>query len=259
MLTGNFDDVRRIFPDAYPLVQKFARRHVSRFPMTFGLTTGGWVAFYDSRFAEPVGFLRKGNNKLTVQSDLIHNHQFRKNSTGYNTRSTTNPKLIEQWLPQYVRLVDNENIYKQSDETARDLHGRWKNQFHMEVDGFLSSYGDTARKVRQAFVSDMLSSLMDGTEPYSHPDLQPFKTPEFVSRITEHKSRSKINAPTNNIFINPDETVVHWVSNEIKTYNSVNQLDDDTRGKLALLKMAEDKSVVGYVGIKISSNNFWLY
>lgn len=259
MLTGNFDEVRRVFPGAYPLVHGFARRHVSRFPMTFDVTSGGWVAFYDSRFTEPVGYLRKSNNKLTVQSDLIHNHQFKRNNSGHNTRSTTNPKLIEQWLPQYVRLVDNENIHEQSNDTARDLHDKWKNQFHAEVDGFLSSYGVNGGKVRQAFVADMLSSLMDGTEPYSHPDLQPFKTPEFVRRVTEHKSRSKTKSPTNNIFINPDETVVHWVGNEVKTYNSTNQLDDDTRGKLALLKIAEDKSVVGYVGVKISGNNFWLY
>lgn len=259
MLTGNFDEVRRVFPGAYPLVHGFARRHVSRFPMTFGVTSGGWVAFYDSRFTEPVGYLRKSNNKLTVQSDLIHNHQFKRNNPGHNTRSTTNPKLIEQWLPQYVRLIDNENIHEQSQDLARDLHGSWMNQFHGEVDGFLSSYGVNGGKVRQAFVADMLSSLMDGTEPYSHPDLQPFKTPEFVRRVTEHKSRSKTKSPTNNIFINPDETVVHWVGNEVKTYNSINQLDDDTRGKLALLKMAEDKSVVGYVGVKISGNNFWLY
>lgn len=258
MLTGNLDEIRHVFSEAYPLVQNFARRHMSRFPMTFRITSGGWVAFYDSRFDEPVGYLRKNNGKLVVQSDRIHNHQYKKNNLYHNTRSTKNHKLIEQWLTTYMYPVNDSDIHAQTYGLAKDLHGSWKNQFHSEVDSLMSSYGSNAGKVRAAFVSDMLSNLMEGTAPYSHPDLQPFKTPEFVEKVNEHKRRTLFKAPTHNIFINPDNTVVQWTG-EHKNYNSVNELDEAVRGALAVLKLAEDKTVVGYVGIKIHNNNFWLY
>jgi phosphoribosyl 1,2-cyclic phosphodiesterase len=98
-----------------------------------------------------------------------------------------------------------------------------------------------------------------GTKPYSHPDLAQFKTEEFAGAYLENERRRTIPKPTNHIFINPDETVVHWDGTFIHSYNTINEIGEDLRSKLSLVKMLESNEMIAEVGMKISPVSFWLY
>ena len=77
---------------------------------------------------------------------------------------------------------------------------------------------------------------------------------------TENERRKAIEKPRTNVYINPDNTVVVKHSDgTMTTHNSINELNEDIRSKMALLKMLENHSIIGEVGIKINSCNFWLY
>ena len=260
MLTGDFDDLQINLPRLYPLVRSFSAGHISRFPMTFARANMS-VHFFDSRFDKVVAKLYIDDMKYKLYSENVKNNKYSESSTGYHTRSTSNMKVMVEYLQSYVKLIAAERIWDITFNQAKSLHGEWRNAFSdagssLELDG----YGSNVSNLRAALAKDLRNYIFSGGIPYSHPELAKFKTKEFMDAWTEHERRKAIEKPRTNVYINPDNTVVVKHSDgTMTTHNSINELNEDIRSKMALLKMLENHSIIGEVGIKINSCNFWLY
>jgi len=267
VITGNFDELKVTDTLLHMIVQGFASGHVSRFPMTFAVsnrTNSPSIDFYDSRFGKPIASLYTetdvfGNfSKFVVSSPHIANNKFASNSSGYRTRATAKSEVMIRLLKEYVRLVAPNDIHTLTAHTANSLHRNWQRAFSDLVNTFvLEGFG--SETLRKAFTKDFMEHIFMDKPAYSHPELAKFKTKEFIDAYQEHHRRADIDVPRKNIHINPDGTVVRFTEAVAHTHNSLNEIGEELLSKLALLKMVEDSTVIGEVGIKINSTNFWLY
>ena len=259
MLIGNLDEMRQAGSPLYDLVRKFARGHVSRFPMKFEFTEQA-VNFYDSRFTTEVGKLYRDKGQFVVHSKLIGNGKYSEGNSKYHTRATSSQNTMSKYLETYIQPVAPIDIWRMYDAQRTNLYDKWRTALSDLVSKInMGIYGSTAETVRAAFVKDLINHILYGTMPYSHPDLAHFKTKEFAEACLENERRRAVPKPTNHIFINPDETVVHWDGTLIHSYNTINEIGDDLRSKLSLVKMLESNQMIGEVGMKISPVSFWLY
>jgi hypothetical protein len=259
VLIGNLDEMRQTGSPLYDLVRKFARGHVSRFPMKFEFT-GQSVNFYDSRFTTGVGKLYRDKGQFVVQSKLIHNNKYSEGNSNYHTRATSNSNTMSKFLETYIQPVAPIDIWKMYDAPRHNLYDKWRGEFNdLAFKISMSSYGSSAETVRAAFIKDLMDHVLHGTIPYSHPDLAQFKTKEFAEACIENERRRGIARPPNHIFINPDETAVHWDGISVHLHNTINEIGADLRSKLSLVKMLESNQMIGEVGMKISPVSFWLY
>ena len=259
MLIGNLDEMRQTGSPLYDLVRKFARGHVSRFPMKFEFT-GQAIDFYDSRFTTEVGKLYRDKGQFVVHSKLIGNGKYSEGNSKYHTRATSNQNTMSKYLETYIQPVAPIDIWRMYDAPRTHLYDKWRTALSDLVSKInMGIYGSTAETVRAAFVKDLINHVLYGTKPYSHPDLAQFKTEEFAGAYLENERRRTIPKPTNHIFINPDETVVHWDGTFIHSYNTINEIGEDLRSKLSLVKMLESNEMIAEVGMKISPVSFWLY
>ena len=259
MLIGNLDEMRQTGSPLYDLVRKFARGHVSRFPMKFEFTEQA-VNFYDSRFTTEVGKLYRDKGQFVVHSKLIGNGKYSEGNSKYHTRATSNQNTMSKYLETYIQPVAPIDIWRMYDTPRTNLYDKWRTALSDLVSKInMGIYGSTAETVRAAFVKDLINHVLYGTKPYSHPDLAQFKTEEFAGAYLENERRRTIPKPTNHIFINPDETVVHWDGTFIHSYNTINEIGEDLRSKLSLVKMLESNEMIAEVGMKISPVSFWLY
>lgn len=259
MLIGNLDEMRQTGSPLYDLVRKFARGHVSRFPMKFEFTEQA-VNFYDSRFTTEVGKLYRDKGQFVVHSKLIENNKYSEGNSKYHTRATSSQNTMSKYLETYIQPVAPINIWRMYDAPRTNLYDKWRTALSdLAFKINMNSYGSAAENVRAAFVKDLINHVLYGTKPYSHPDLAQFKTEEFAGAYLENERRRTIPKPTNHIFINPDETVVHWDGTFAHSYNTINEIGEDLRSKLSLVKMLESNEMIGEVGMKISPVSFWLY
>jgi hypothetical protein len=259
VLIGNLDEMRQTGSPLYDLVRKFAQGHVSRFPMKFEFIRGS-VNFYDSRFTTEVGKLYRDSGQFVVHSKLIHNNKYSEGNGKYHTRATSNPNTMSKFLETYIQPVAPMDIWRMYEDSRANLYDKWRtalNDLAFKIS--MNSYGSAAENVRAAFVKDLINHVLYGTKPYSHPDLAQFKTEEFAGAYLENERRRTIPKPTNHIFINPDETAVHWDGTSVHLHNTINEIGDELRSKLALVKMLESNQMIGEVGMKISPVSFWLY
>lgn len=269
MLTGNFDELRATDTLLHTIVQGFASGHVSRFPMTFSINqraNAPSIDFYDSRFGKPIASLYTETDvfgrfsKFVVNSPHITNNKFADNNSGYRTRATAKADVMIGLLKEYVRLVAPNDIHTLTVQTANSLHRNWQREFLDLVNTFaLEGYGFGNEALRKAFTKDFMEHIFMDKPAYSHPELAKFKTKEFIDAYQEHHRRADIDAPRKNVHINPDGTVVRFTGAVAHAHNSLNEIGEELLSRLALLKMVEDSTVIGEVGIKINSTNFWLY
>jgi hypothetical protein len=260
VLIGNLDEMRQTGSPLYDLVRKFARGHVSRFPMKFEFTEQS-VNFYDSRFTTEVGKLYRDKGQFVVHSKLIGNGKYSEGNSKYHTRATSSQNTMSKYLETYIQPVAPINIWKMYDDSRTNLFNKWRSELNDLASkiSMTSYYGNSAEIVRAAFVKDLINHILYGTMPYSHPDLAQFKTKEFAEACLENERRRAIPKPTNHIFINPDETVVHWDGTFAHSHNTINEIGDELHSKLSLVKMLESNQMIGEVGMKVSPVSFWLY
>lgn len=259
MLTGNFDAYFNTDRNVYNALRTFARGHVSRFPIKFE-GSGYAVRFYDSRFPAPIASLERDNGKYVLRSDLIRNDKYGGANHKYNTRATSNTKLLPAWFEAYVRPVPDEKICRQFVSVRNELSEKWRTEFANLVDTFnMAGWGGSADLLRKAFSDDFINHVMNGTAPYSHPELRKFMNGEFANTFLEHKRRQSITHPDKHIFINPDDTVVVNIDSTVATLLSINELQEESRSKIALMRLLENNTLLDGVGIKISPVSFWLY
>ena len=260
MLTGDFDDLQINVPRLYPLVRSFSAGHISRFPMTFECANTA-IHFFDSRFDKVVAKLYMDDMKYKLYSENVKNNKYSEHSTGYHTCATSNMKVMLEHLQNYVKLIAPEKIWDITFGQAKSLHAEWKNAFSevgssLDLDG----YGSNVSNLRATLAKDLRNYIFSGGVPYSHPELAKFKTKEFMDAWTEHERRKAVEKPLTNVYINPDNTVVVRHSHgAVYNHNNINELNEDIRSKMALVKMLENNSIIGEVGVKINSSNFWLY
>jgi len=218
------------------------------------------VNFYDSRFTTEVGKLYRDKGQFVVHSKLIENNKYSEGNSKYHTRATSSQNTMSKYLETYIQPVAPINIWRMYDAPRTNLYDKWRTALSdLAFKINMNSYSSAAENVRAAFVKDLINHVLYGTKPYSHPDLAQFKTEEFAGAYLENERRRTIPKPTNHIFINPDETVVHWDGTFAHSYNTINEIGEDLRSKLSLVKMLESNEMIGEVGMKISPVSFWLY
>lgn len=263
MLIGQITDTNRN-PALQQLVSQLARTHRSRYPVRVVSGDRDTVNFYDSRLLDQkVGALSKQNgNDLLIESPLIENNKYSRDRSMYHTRKTTDLAKMRKWLMEYILCIPAEMIPGCTESEAEVVFARWRDEHR-------DAYHQVYRKIDGRDVLDSIIAYKKGGAPYATQKLAEVLNSNFMEMMEEHTRRNKFKYPTRNIFINPDGPTQVAVKEKTyeKTYDpyvitqhlSFEALDEDTRGKCAILKLAENKSYVEGVGVKICANNFWVY
>lgn len=268
MLTGNLSAIGSI--ELQGMVATVARNHISRFPMTFHSKEGlDYVSFYDSRLPEnlqnsqPVASLWRDGGDFCIESKLIVNKKYNRGNTKFHIRTTGDKRKMLKWLIDYVVPITPPRLPQFTLAAMSEIVGNWRREL-------TESSNLRFRVSPEIFIEDMVSHLLHGTAPYSNEQLKQYFTREFADKFTENKTRMKAGDPYLNVFINPDDTVIvnqmHVSSDrtlreaKITTqYNSFNDMSEKIKHQCAILKMVDNQVYVAEVGIKMSSNNFWIY
>lgn len=259
MLIGQITDTNRNAV-LQQLVSQLSRTHRSRYPVRVASGDSQTVNFYDLRLPnEKVGTLSKQNgNDLLIESPFIENNKYSHGNSMYHTRKTTDLAKMRKWLMEYILCIPAEMIPGCTDGEAEVVFTRWRDE---HKDAYYQAY----RKIDGRDVLESMIAYKKGGAPYSTPDLAAILNSNFIEGMEEHTRRNKLKYPPRNIFINPDGPTQVAVKEKsygpyvITQHLSFEALDEDTRGKCAMLKLAENKSYVQDVGVKISANNFWVY
>lgn len=264
MLTGNLQGLDARLVD---VITPIVRKHLSRFPMTFKNVGDRLVTFHDSRLPNnDIARLWVENNVFYIKSDLIRNNKYNSLNTLYTTRSTVDGRKMVSWLEQYSVPISPPRLPLYTIEAMSEITNKWRGELN-------ENFENAVYRINTAtFFEDMINHILTGTAPYSHPKIkeQNFNTREFAEKYAERKKRLNVKDPTLNVFINPDNTVVvnllntsgnHVMKNtKVSTgHNSMDTVEQSIKHKCAVLKMVDDQTYVPEIGVKISSNNFWVY
>jgi hypothetical protein len=259
MLTGRVEDNDRM-ARLNLFMRDLKRTHVSRYPLRVESDGTTCVEIYDDRFThKPVLTLYAvDGNTYKIWSPMIVNEKFSHNNSDYHTRKSSDGAKIRRWLKEYAVPHSTRFISRTSYDLMTSNVYTWRNQY----------YGDIREAQRSIVSDDVLEDILNYIKTgvaYQSSKFNKFKDSEFIAKAEQHVERSKATNPTLHVLVNPDEMVSvnkmlnTWDEPENICTQLYDTLDDNYRSKIALLKMVAPKTMLGEVGVRIDTCNFWIY
>lgn len=262
------DDLDPVFKQ---LLTDFRRVQVSRFPIIVEQhpDTTCAIRFVDSRFPSDTwrkdrllgwmgtnGIDDKGRTNLVIYSRLIRNDKYGGASEGFHERQTTDPKKMFGFLRKYVMPYSpSELVYRLSPPMY--AYDEWVNK---PKDDYLS----VCRKIDHNILAKEMRHLISiGTQ---------FRSDEFIELATrgmevhQEAIRRKTTIQVMMLaLIQPDKSVMlGWsktkdaVDEGSRLYDSEEQLPENIRQQIAMLKLCEQGQYVPEVGTMKNPNTFWI-
>jgi hypothetical protein len=257
----NPEEINPIFTQ---LIADFRRTQVSRFPITVtARNDGALVVFEDNRFPAKntkvenvVGTLRdagldKNNKQLyEVRSRLISNEKYAVHNDDYHSRTTNDAKKVGKFLKDYFKPFTPTEIAKRSVRRFEAHDDEWRDEFRWKLRDVV------AIEPTELFAEvEYLVAL--GIEFNS----DKFKriVSEGMPMFTEHMRRKNESRKTTHIFINPDDSVQATFKEVTTTYQILEEMPEDMQQQVAMLRMVEADTFIAEVGMKMSTNTYWIY
>jgi hypothetical protein len=258
-------------PTLKQILTDYRRVQVSRFPIIVEQhpDTNCSIRFVDSRF--PIDTWRKdrllawvgvngkddkGRTNLVIYSRMVRNEKFGNASEGFHERQTADPKKMLGFLRKYVMPY-----------SASELLGRLSPPiYHYDqwVDEPKNEYLGICRKIDHNVIAKEIRHLNSiGTQ---------FRSDEFVELATRgmevHQEAIRRRTTTQVMMlalVQPDQSVLlSWpktkevVTEGSRIYDSEEQLPENIRQQVAMLKLCEQGQYVPEVGTMKDPNTFWI-
>lgn len=231
----NPEEVKPIFTQ---LLADFRRTQVSRFPINVTARNyGSLIVFEDSRFPAKntnvenvVGTLRDAgldkNNKQVyeVRSRLINNEKYALHNDDYNSRTTNDSKKVAKFLKDYLKPFTPLEVANRTFRKFEHHDESWRDEFRWKL-----------REVVALEPSDLFA--------------------EF----TEHMRRKNESRFTTHVYINPDDSVNAARDQKVFTYQTLEEMPEDMQQQVAMLRIVEADTYIPEVGMKMSTNTYWIY
>jgi hypothetical protein len=257
----NPEEINPIFTQ---LIADFRRTQVSRFPINVTARNfGSLILFEDSRFPAKntkvenlVGTLRDAgldkNSKQTyeVRSRLINNEKYASHNDDYHSRTTNDPKKVSKFLKDYFKPFAPLEIAGLTSRRFEAHDDEWRDEFRWKLRDVV------AVEPSELFLEvHHLVSL--GVE---------FKSDKFkrivtegMPMFTEHMRRKNDSRKTTHIFINPDDSAQVTFGDFNHIYQTPEDMPEDMQQQVAMLRMVEADTFIPEVGMKMSTNTYWVY
>ena len=226
--------------------------------------------FIDPRFPnrtdprERVGaidFVDEDNKTFKVESRLIKNDKYRKGSTDYHTKTSSNASKVVKILVDYVKPYFHDEMFDFNESTNRDLIGDWRGEHYSTGGvGWTMYANDLYEEIKH------LRSM--GVQ---------FKTENFrtlsanLEQYEEHKSRARANVDVYHVFISDGRVAVTKKTiNEYghvdekfavpTMYDSIESLPEDLLANVSMLKIlgGEPRKIMRGIGYRVSDNEFYV-
>jgi len=257
----NPEEINPIFTQ---LIADFRRTQVSRFPINVTARNyGSLIVFEDSRFPAKntkvdniVGTLRDaGQDKnlkqmYEVRSRLINNEKYAEHNEDYHSRTTNDPKKVGKFLKDYFKPFAPLEI-KGLTTRRFDAHDAdWRDEFRWKL-----------RDVCSVEPTDLFAEVQHlvslGVE--FHSDKFKRIVTEGMPMFTEHMRRKNESRKTTHVFINPDDSVNATFGEITNTYQTLEEMPEAMQQQVAMLRMVEADTFIPEVGMKMSTNTYWVY
>lgn len=257
----NPEEVKPIFTQ---LLADFRRTQVSRFPINVTARNyGSLIVFEDSRFPAKntnvenvVGTLRdagldKNNKQLyEVRSRLISNEKYAVHNDDYNSRTTNDPKKVAKFLKDYLKPFTPLEVANRTFRKFEHHDESWRDEFRWKL-----------REVVALEPSDLFAEVQHlvslGVE--FHSDKFKRIVTEGMPMFTEHMRRKNESRFTTHVYINPDDSVNAARDQKVFTYQTLEEMPEDMQQQVAMLRIVEADTYIPEVGMKMSTNTYWIY
>jgi hypothetical protein len=263
-------------PVMVTLLKDFQRTHSSKYKIVaYVREEEGYentVVFMDSRkpFAvgeylpkirEMVGYIEQGgkndHGKMTykITSRLIENEKFRSNSHDYRVRKGVSIPVFLKHMKKYLTEFKPEEMFEFTRRDASRGFQHWVYEASNTWDKIVSPING------RAILEEVQKLKGMGIKPQTKAFEDVYE--KGVDAYEEHKRRSnRLFENMSNVFINPDETVtVTWIKDGKATtaeHQSVYECPAYIQEGITMLNMVEMHTFVGDVGLRVSSNTYWI-
>lgn len=246
------------------LIADFRRTQVSRFPINVTARNyGSLIVFEDSRFPAKntkvdniVGTLRDAgldkNSKQTyeVRSRLINNEKYAQHNDDYYSRTTNDPKKVSKFLKDYFKPF-----------TPLEIKGLTARRFDAHDDEWRDEFRWKLRDVTMVEPTELFAEVQHLVSLGVEFNSDKFKriVTEGMPMFTEHMRRKNESRKTTHVFINPDDSVNATFGEITNTYQTLEEMPEAMQQQVAMLRMVEADTFIPEVGMKMSTNTYWVY
>jgi len=213
------------------------------------------------RLRDMIGYIEQGgkndHGKMTykITSRLIENEKFRSGSHDYRVRKGVSIPVFLKHMKKYLTPFSADEMIEFTRRDASRGFQHWVYEASNTWDKIVSPINGRAilEEVQKLKAMGVVPQTKAFEDVYEH----------GVDAFEEYKRRSnRLFENMSNVFINPDETVTitRIVSNKATTeeYQSVYECPAYIQEGITMLNMVEVHTFVGDVGLRVSSNTYWI-
>jgi hypothetical protein len=227
--------------------------------------------FYDARFppnvstgenSRRVATLRYEAGNLVLRSSRIKNNKFNHNATGFYERTTKEPRNMLKLMRQFISPLTMAEIIGMHEDVTYSYR-TWVNDPDDHVRQMLAGTGSD---IRDDLIEEMAHLKALGIE---------MKTDQFrkiadeaLPLHEEYQRRTKLKAQHMHIYVEPSGKVVvtstkdtvrsSYIAESV-TYPSMEEVPENIRQQVYILKMVEKNTYVPEVGQCMADGIYWVH
>ena len=213
------------------------------------------------RMKDMLGYIEQGgkndHGKMTYKttSRLIENEKFRAHSHDYRVRKCVSIPVFLKHMKKYLLPFSPEEMVEFSRRDASKWFSQWVYEARNKWDKIVSPING------RAILEEVQKLKAMGIKPQTKAFEDVYAT--GVDAYSEYQRRdNRLFSNMSNVFINPDETVTVTRLEDSKAmtteYQSLGECEAYIQEGITMLHMVETNTYVGDVGIRTSSNTYWI-
>lgn len=236
-----------------------ARTHVSRSPVRVNLHGSNIATFTDDRFPDKAVLARlevmrdMGMFVYSVESRRIKNDKYSLGSAGYHIKKSKNKTNILKLLKsELLQPYPHKEIMGWTSNTAVIQVREWVSQMERQ-------FNTVCRDIENVDIIEELKWLHEMGVTFRSSAINKLVT-EGIPIYEEYKYRKNSKRQHIHVLINTDGRVYTHNRNATQEteYASFDELPEDIRTNIALLRMHDKGSFVPEVGWRISDIEYWI-
>lgn len=252
------------------VVTEFRRAQTSKFPVHAVVRADGqMVSFFDSRMPiqntnsytdgiATVCYKRmdNGTTAMRVYSRLIKNEKFAGYNREYHTKTSTDCRKVVKTLLEFAKPYTPRELFQSDYSTVSSGHEEWKSEPRQQ-------FNEIANNIRpQDIVAEVQHQIECGVK-FSTEKFQRIAA-EGLELFAEAKRRAAKPEKFAHVLQNPDDTYTVTTLTTDKdpvstTYQSIEECPKHIHERVALLRMMDNNKFVPEVGVRSTTNMYYVY
>ena len=198
-------------------------------------------------------------HQFVIESRLIENEKFRRNSSDYHTKATKNIAKAVKIMVEHVKPFTYHEIFNFSNSLKRDLVGSWRGEHYNTGERGWVVYSNDAyaeikhlRDLGVQFKTDTFRRLAENLEAREeHTRRNRQQVEAYHVYVDEQSGRVAVTKQT----MGPHDDVIGVHATLL--YDSLEKLPEELLGSVSLLKiLGEGEKMLMGVGARVSANQF---